>query len=349
MKKYFKKSVGVLLILFILLSALSGCVNPEVNDGDHAGGENNSGGETNQGSEENGNGDNTEHTHFYEWVTDIEPTYTTPGVKHKECECGDKIEENTEIPKKKTDGGVVLSEELILTLTEHLEDYWVQYDIPGHTFGDKLFLLENGFKPLLVKYSDECYYAVAYYTPSHDFANERIDYCCCNEYLWVGFDSVEKIKETWDGMELVSAFQVNPPEISKNLKTNSTEMTMEHFMQINLVFSGGAATVSEVEFDDFFIYITNKEDDYFYYSSEVAYHEPWSIRCIDIDGEYYIQEYFSTEKNNGSYIEINLDVTYGKYHDSLVEIMYDYYVENKEDRIITYSLFKIGDIVEIIK
>ena len=128
MKKVLTKSVGVLLILLILITSFVGCVNPEVDGGEQAKDENNQSnnvggesgdGETNQGDEstdnnigegnentdknpddnnigeENGNGDGTEHTHIYEWVTDIEPTYTTPGVKHKECDCGDKTEDNT--------------------------------------------------------------------------------------------------------------------------------------------------------------------------------------------------------------------------------------------------------------
>ena len=128
MKNILTKSVGVLLILLMLLSALAGCVNPEIDGGEQTGGENeageNSGGDhgekdentdenpdNNIGDENNGESDNTEHIHSYEWVTDVEPTYTTPGVKHKECACGYKTEENTVAERlihseKITDGAI---------------------------------------------------------------------------------------------------------------------------------------------------------------------------------------------------------------------------------------------------
>lgn len=87
MKNILTKTTGVILILIILLSTLIGCVNPDADQGE-------------SGNGQEGENSSPEHTHSYEWVTDIEPTYTTPGTKHKECACGDKIEENTEIPIK---------------------------------------------------------------------------------------------------------------------------------------------------------------------------------------------------------------------------------------------------------
>ena len=85
MKNLVKKSIGVLLILLIMFSTLSGCVNPDDSIGEQLGGEGNSNPISN-------------HTHVFEWVTDVEPTYTTTGIKHKECNCGEKTDENTVIP-----------------------------------------------------------------------------------------------------------------------------------------------------------------------------------------------------------------------------------------------------------
>ena len=85
MKNLVKRSIGVLLILLIMFSTLSGCVNPDDSIGEQLGGEGNSNPISN-------------HTHVFEWVTDVEPTYTTTGIKHKECNCGEKTDENTVIP-----------------------------------------------------------------------------------------------------------------------------------------------------------------------------------------------------------------------------------------------------------
>ena len=41
--------------------------------------------------------------HSFEWIVDIEPTYTTSGLKHKECDkCGHKIDEGTVIEQLNT-------------------------------------------------------------------------------------------------------------------------------------------------------------------------------------------------------------------------------------------------------
>ena len=76
MKNPAKKSIGALLILLFMFSTLSSCVNPDTNIGKQPEADN-------------------EHTHAFEWVIDLEPTYTTPGVKHMECTCGEKTDINT--------------------------------------------------------------------------------------------------------------------------------------------------------------------------------------------------------------------------------------------------------------
>ena len=73
MKSILIKSAGVILILILLFSTLMGCVPPVEPD------------------------DNVtpEHTHIFSWVIDTAPTYTRSGIKHRECKCGEKANENT--------------------------------------------------------------------------------------------------------------------------------------------------------------------------------------------------------------------------------------------------------------
>lgn len=115
MKNTFKKSIGVVLILFISLSSLIGCTNNSMfhihffkqkMDGTRHFMECFCG-EIKDSSE-----------HLFDWVVDSEPTYTAPGYKHQECNiCGYKMEENTIIERLiHTDG---LNNGLTVDLPNH--------------------------------------------------------------------------------------------------------------------------------------------------------------------------------------------------------------------------------------
>lgn len=97
-----------------------------------------------------------------------------------------------------------------------------------------------------------------------------------------------------------------------------------------------------------FIYINQRGTEVIYYSSDVAYHEPWSIDCVEINGEYYIKEFYSFEDNKGSYYKIDLSVNLGSYYDVLISNLPDFYTETKNNATNTYALFKIKDIIKII-
>ena len=105
MKNILRKTVGVMLILLILLSSFTACVNGNTDtdqpsgDGEHTHaflpGFNES-----EHYIECACGEITDRAeHIFEWVIDVEPTDTTPGTKHKECLiCGYSTQENTTTP-----------------------------------------------------------------------------------------------------------------------------------------------------------------------------------------------------------------------------------------------------------
>lgn len=239
-----------------------------------------------------------------------------------------------------------LDDELVSTLTDYLANYNTNYDIPGHTLGDKLSLIANGYNPLLVKFGDDCYYAVAYYTTEHD---EKIDYCCNDKYVWIGYKSADAISKTWQGKELVAAFQINNNEFCRDLVTGSTDVKMSHFSLFTPEFSGDKAKTPNIIFDDLFIYITTSNEDCIYYTSAVVYHEPWTIDCIEVNGEYYLRELYSIKKLGGNEEKIDLALHYGAYYDRLMAAFYDYYVVEDSVNSYTYSLFGVSDLAEIIK
>lgn len=357
MKNLLRKSIGVMLILLILLSSFTACVNDNA-DANHPSGDGEHTHAFLPGFNESEHyiecacGEITDRAeHIFEWVIDVEPTDTSSGAKHRECILCDYIDkEVVDVPPETSEGGIVsLREELIVTLSEYLRDYHVSYEIPGHTLENKLDLLKRADSPIFVKFGDECYYAVAYYTPTHDNPEyESHDYCCYNEYIWVGFKNLDDILESWEENKLVAAFQINIQEFCQNLKNSSNEIKMEHFTLFNPIFSNGSVIKPEIEFDDMFIYINQRGAEVIYYSSDVAYHEPWSIDCVEINGEYYIKEFYSFEDNKGNNYKIDLSVNLGSYYDVLISNLPDFYTETKNNATNTYALFKIKDIIKII-
>ena len=231
-----------------------------------------------------------------------------------------------------------LDDELVSTLTDYLANYNTNYDIPGHTLGDKLSLIANGYNPLLVKFGDDCFYAVAYYTPEHDH-DETIDYCCSDKYVWIGYKTADAISKTWQGKELVAAFQINNNEFCRDLVTGSTDAKMSHFSLFTPEFSGDKAKTPNIVFDDLFIYITTSNEDCIYYTSAVAYHEPWTIDCVEVNGEYYVLA--PTCNSEDSYEQY-----YREYYDACRLMWLDqiYYTSG-----FSYHLIPLDDLVELIR
>ncbi len=252
--------------------------------------------------------------------------------------------------EKNDDGSIKLKEELIQTLVNYLSGYMTEYDIPGYTIGEKLLLCNNNFNPLFVKFSDECYFVVAYYVPIHENPNyENHTFCCIDEYTWIGFEKAEDVKKNMDGKEAVAAFQINIQEFCKNLKTNSADVTIEHFMFYRPEFSDNIAISPQITFDHLFIYVTESNAKYISYSSSTPIHEPFSISCIELDGQYYAKELISTLYGDGRYYETDLKMSFGEYYNSLMSIMItDKYFEENETRKNNYALFKIEDVELIV-
>lgn len=290
--------------------------------------------------------------HNFEWIIDSEPTYTDVGIKHQECSaCGYKTNENTAIHtlmEKNEDNTLKLKEELILALSDYLGQLTTCYDIPANTFEMKIDWGKNFHNPLFVKFGNESYYAAAYCTSSHYPEEEYPDYCCRDEYVWVGFENAEDVKESWEGKGVVAAFQIDLSEFCKNLKTGNTDFVMEHFSFYLPEFVNDVALKPEVTFDNTFIYLTESNKDIIYYSLDIAYHEPWSIDCVELDGEYYATYPVSKQVAEGGDGEAELSVFFGKYYDRLTEIMViGKYSKEYKNHTQHYALFKIADLEAI--
>lgn len=243
---------------------------------------------------------------------------------------------NGAFPEKNSDGTLKLSEGLISRLTDYFKrDTRIEYDLGVRSFEDKLNYCKNGYDPLLVKFVDKSYFVAAYF----DIPEEHVElhfYCCCDNYTWVGFEKAEDVKEIWNGKELIGAFQINPQELCKNIKTGSRDVVIEHFSFYRPKFVSGVAVDPEIEFEKIFVYLNDSSDKYICYSSLVhpELHRLKSFRCIELDGKYYIMEL-----HRG-----NLEEIYGAYYDELMSVLVDEYVIEGE----RYGLYKIEDIARII-
>ena len=290
--------------------------------------------------------------HTMIWVIDFEPSYNTPGYKHEECDvCGYTTKENTVIDAYTEDNyidcTIALDEKLISSLLDYLFDFYTDYDIPGYVLGEQIELCKsNEYNPVLVKFGEERYFAVAYFNPSHDGGE---DFCCCNEYTWVGFKNIDKLPEMWNGERFVAAFQINPADLSVNLKNSDSETYIEHYKFFYPSFSHGVAAIPQITFDRHFILLTKSNEKTIYYSSGVAYHESFSIKCVEIEGESYRAQKMKTQYNDGRCYETNLEMFLDPYYDYLESVMIkDMYSEKYDHYTTDYVLFKIDDIKKII-
>ncbi|MBR2850002.1 MAG: hypothetical protein IKJ25_03565 [Clostridia bacterium] len=357
MKNYFKKSVGVLLILFILLSALSGCVNPEVNDGDHAGGENNSGGETNQGSEENGNGDNTEHTHFYEWVTDIEPTYTTPGVKHKECECGDKIEENTEIPTPNVPEELNADEsELVAALIEYLDNTSVDYDIIGKSLADNINDIKSGKQPLHVVVDPSSYYFVCAYYEGEIKGEYATSFENATKYVWVKYETIGEITERYYDKNIITIFQINRTTYALDILNEQADAPFfEQFRMLRPLFENVTIITEPYTVKKMFqsfIYLNSSEKDEVYFSFQQWDSGLITIPCVYWEGRYYIcvHTHSINHYENDKRVDRDNYYDFEEYYDDLMKIMItDKYKTENETQTTYYGLIEIDALIDVIR
>ena len=259
------------------------------------------------------------------------------------------IEPNKGSIDRNEDGSIVLKEELIASLSKYLKDFNLCYEIPGFTLGEKIEICKNMRSPLFVKFSDECYYVAAYCPPNHK-DSEYPDFCCYEEYTWVGYEKASDVKKNLGEKKIAAAFQINIQEFCRNLKTDATDVTMEHFNFYIPKFIDGVAVEPEIEFANTFIYLLGSSEKYICYSSKIAYHEPWSIECAEIDGEYYVIEPHRQEWDDGRYSEQDQRVFFGDYYDELMEIaIFDKYSVKYGTTTVSYVIFSIEDISKLMK
>ena len=274
--------------------------------------------------------------HSFEWRSDY---------RHKECTtCGYIKDEDTSVViDKNDDGSIRLSDELVRGLKDYFSKILVKYDLGSNSFADKInFCKSDEYIPLLVKFSEDSYYVAAYYASPEGHPES---YCCYNDYTFVGFERAEDVKESWDGKAIVGAFMVNPQELCVNIKTGKSNTKMDHVSFYIPEFNDGVATDPEIDFDNFFIRLVLKDEDYICYSStrHKSLHRLGTLDCMELDGKYYVAEY-----HGSLYDSVDLERFYGEYYDTLMSLLVDEYVIEDKNSRPRYGLYNLIDIVKII-
>ena len=283
-------------------------------------------------------------------------TTETAGISETESQADTEITQTTEAQTQQPDEFEVsgLSKYLILDITDYLDNYLTQYGMGDNTFAIKLYNIKHhGLQPLFVKFDkDSYYYACAYFNPAHEYEEENHPYCCAQEYTWVKYEKPEQITETFDGMKLVCAFQVNRAEFCHDIgHAGGLSDSIEHYSSYVPEFVEGINIAPSIEFDESFIYLNSTLLETVYCTMERPYHEWISMPCMEFDGQYYVPYYLYMQNSDGLISsEQNLELHFGDYYDRVIRVMITdrYHTVDQFGRTAYYGLIDVEDIEKII-
>ena len=239
-----------------------------------------------------------------------------------------------------------LSDNLINKLIIYLKNKFVEYEIGPTSFEIKIDRIKNGEDLMYVEYdNNNYYYACAYLNPAHDF--EYIDYCCCDKYIWVGYENENDIQKYYKGNELIVAFQINKASQKIDLLTNNNvDNNVEYYQIYKPLFTNNNYNVSsKIEFNKEFITITDFDNDLYFSNNIKESLEYFDI--IKLNDKIYFMVFINKIIENEIISENNLNYEFGKYYNELMNIMIN--VSISPENGYNYGLFEIEDIVNLIK
>ena len=338
MKNMLRKTVGVMLILLVLLSSFTACVNDNA-DANHPNGdagENHPSGDAceNKPSEDKGEGEDN--------IPEEAPDANQPSEDNTQAEAG------IELTNEDSD--------LISTLVDYLKKKLVHYDFVGLSLEEKINEIKNGeVQPLLIDVDPNNYYFVCCYYDSDRVDEWSIGYRNALEYTWVKYESENSIKEKYNDKNLIYAFQLNKSLIAKNILSGDEDTKMDYFTTLSVEFVDGANVNPANVVSKTFIYLCKSIDNTIYYSYSIKGSSVDRIHCIKLDNQYYYTEMIGfTDPQIGytDYLE-NESFMYnlGEYYDYMIKIMITdkysktfsengvYYIEH-------YGLFEINELVD---
>ena len=233
---------------------------------------------------------------------------------------------------------------LVCTLIEYLQDLFVDHDMPDTSTAIKIDEIKNGKQALHVGFDkSEYYFVCAYYDNTH--GDETTDYCCVTNYTWVKFNNANEISEKYDDLNFIVAFQINQSSFVADILTKDAIIpNIEHFQEYVPNFNNGLSTNGAITFDTSFIYLNSSDSKNVYHSTSAYYNVLQTIPCISLNDQYYIAIDLYTIYADDTRSDGNIISDFGKYYDTLVNIMdtTGYSVTDEKGRTIFYGLIEIN-------
>ena len=216
--------------------------------------------------------------------------------------------------------------------------------MPDTSTAIKIDEIKNGKQALHVEFNkSEYYFVCAYYNTGHNY--ETIDYCCATNYTWVKFDDPKEVGEKYKDLSFVVAFQINKASFVADILTKDAVVpNIEHFQKYSPNFNNGLNTNDAITFDTNFIYLNSSNDKDVYHSMSAYNNEYITIPCIYLNERYYITKVLYTIYADGTRSDNNIISDFGKYYDTLVNIMdtTSYSVTDEKGRTTFYGLIEIN-------
>ena len=233
---------------------------------------------------------------------------------------------------------------LVCSLIEYLQSLFVSHDMPDTSTATKIEEIKNGKQALHVGFNkSEYYFVCAYYNTGHN--DEANDYCCVTNYTWVKFNNANEISEKYDDLNFVVAFQINKASLVTDIITKDAIVpNIEHFQEYTPNFNNGLNTNGDITFDTSFIYLNSSDSKNVYHSTTACYNVLKTLPCICLNERYYITKELYTIYADGTRSDSNVISDFGKYYDTLVNIMdtTSYSVTDEKGRTTFYGLIEIS-------
>ena len=242
--------------------------------------------------------------------------------------------------------------EVVCALINYLQDLSTSHELFDTSMAIKIDEIKNGKQALHVGFErSEYYFVCAYSEVKHK--NEIQNYCCITDYTWVKFENSNEISEKYKDLSFIVAFQINKASFVTDIVTDDAALvpSVEHFLEYTPHFSDGVNTNRATFFDDSFIYLNSSDKKNVYHSKSAYYNILKTIPCIRIKERYYVTIELYATYPDGKRSDNTVVRDFGKYYDSLANIMNvdRYSVTDKKGRTKFYGLIEINDFSNFIK
>ena len=150
----------------------------------------------------------------------------------------------------------------------------VNLDIDYSDWSDEIDKMKSEAQPIYVAVNPNDYYFVCgYYKTSDPF--ESYNHSNTAEYIWIGFDSADKIPQYYNESELMCAIQINKPQICRdNISGVDLDIEVEHCQIYKPQFVEGYNVAPAVKCDDKYVYLNYQGN--IFASGNIAYHALFS-------------------------------------------------------------------------